>query len=183
MKIIDISKEMLSAEVFPGDTVPQLERVTAFEKYGFTTSDLRCCLHNGTHADAPRHIGENDGIDGISLEKCFGRCAVITVNGRLNSAIMRVLGGLSFKRALFKGAEIDMETAEKLSAMRFDLLGVDGLSVGDFNVHKSLLCSGAVILEGLNLKNVEDGEYIIAAFPLKIKGADGAPVRAVLIEE
>jgi arylformamidase len=39
-----------------------------------------------------------------------------------------------------------------------------------------------MILEGLELDNVKAGEYFLSAAPIKIKGADGSPVRAVLVE-
>jgi arylformamidase len=46
--------------------------------------------------------------------------------------------------------------------------------------HNALLRNGIAILEWLNLAGVEDGLYELSALPLKIKGGDGSPVRAVL---
>jgi len=64
------------------------------------------------------------------------------------------------------------------------LVGIDYLSVesveGDGEVHQTLLANGVLILEGLNLEEVEPGEYELICLPLKIKGGDGAPVRALL---
>ena len=42
--------------------------------------------------------------------------------------------------------------------------------------------SGMVLLEGLDLSGVEEGTYFLLAVPLKIDGADGSPVRAILLE-
>lgn len=50
MKIYDITRELLSASVYPGDTVPQL---TAKQQGTCTVSDINMCLHNATHIDAP----------------------------------------------------------------------------------------------------------------------------------
>jgi kynurenine formamidase len=45
-----------------------------------------------------------------------------------------------------------------------------------------LLEKGVVIIESLNLLNVTPGEYQLICLPLKLVGSDGAPARAVLIE-
>jgi arylformamidase len=61
---------------------------------------------------------------------------------------------------------------------------VDYLSVGQFDegpeAHRILLGAGVVVLEGLNLAGVEPGRYELLCLPMKLKGADGAPARAVL---
>ena len=49
-------------------------------------------------------------------------------------------------------------------------------------VHRQLLSSGMVLLEGLDLSGVEEGIYFLMAAPLKIDGADGSPVRAILLD-
>ncbi|HEX2769827.1 MAG TPA: cyclase family protein, partial [Geobacteraceae bacterium] len=51
---------------------------------------------------------------------------------------------------------------------------------GGGEVHRFLLDNGVVILEGLNLKGVTAGSYELICLPLKIRGGDGAPVRAIL---
>ena len=48
------------------------------------------------------------------------------------------------------------------------------------HVHRTLLGSGAVIIEGLNLSEVDPGDYELICLPLKIEGGDGAPARVVL---
>lgn len=184
MKIIDITKEMLSAEVYPGDTAPTVKSTITCEKGGFNTSDLTCCLHNGTHVDAPRHIDDKGiGANGIPLEKCFGKCAVITVNGKLDLKKVSQIKKTGLKKIILRGAEITPAAAFELSFLHLELIGTEAQSVGGLNVHKTFLKSGTVILEGVDLSRVQDGEYVISAFPLKINGADGTPVRAVLISE
>ncbi len=39
-----------------------------------------------------------------------------------------------------------------------------------------------MILEGLRLKDIEEGEYLLSAAPILIPGAEAAPVRAYLIK-
>lgn len=48
--------------------------------------------------------------------------------------------------------------------------------------HEVLLKKDVVIVEGLNLANVEEGNYTLYCLPLKIAHSDGAPARAILVE-
>ena len=64
-------------------------------------------------------------------------------------------------------------------------VGVDYLSIGGFGkdvveVHQVMLGAGIWVIEGLRLEDVEPGDYDLICLPLKIKGADGAPCRALL---
>ncbi|MBQ7086691.1 MAG: cyclase, partial [Clostridia bacterium] len=58
--------------------------------------------------------------------------------------------------------------------------------VGDENapmaVHKILLSQNIVLLEGVVLDEAKEGKYFLSAAPLNIKGFDGSPCRAYLIE-
>jgi arylformamidase len=79
------------------------------------------------------------------------------------------------------------EGAKWVVAAGIKLLGVDFLSVEQKGApghptHVELLSKGVVIVEGLNLGDVEPGEYMLAVLPLKIVNGDGGPARAVLIE-
>ena len=77
------------------------------------------------------------------------------------------------------------DAAEHLVENGIKVVGIDYLSVEKYNfvnpdVHRTLLGSGAVIIEGLNLSDVEPGNYELICLPLKIEGGDGAPARVVL---
>ena len=66
------------------------------------------------------------------------------------------------------------------------LIGIDRLSVDAFNsqvfpTHRQLLEAGVIIVEGLDLSGVPEGEYTLICMPLRITGGDGAPARAVLV--
>ncbi|WP_369405076.1 hypothetical protein [Piscibacillus salipiscarius] len=61
-----------------------------------------------------------------------------------------------------------------------DLPSVDPLDSKTLDTHHSLLQNGVHILEGLTLTDVKPGMYRLTALPLKIEGADGSPVRAIL---
>ena len=68
------------------------------------------------------------------------------------------------------------------------LVGVDYLSVEQFHsghhlTHRTLLERGIVIVEGLLLTEPPAGTYELICLPVKFAGLDGAPARAVLVEQ
>ena len=65
--------------------------------------------------------------------------------------------------------------------MGIDALGVERSQPGH-ETHLALLGHDIMVLEGLALKDVAEGRYLLIALPLLIDGADGAPARAVLVE-
>jgi arylformamidase len=50
----------------------------------------------------------------------------------------------------------------------------------DGRVHRTLLSADILIIEGLELRGIEPGEYTLIALPLPLEGADASPCRAVL---
>jgi arylformamidase len=65
------------------------------------------------------------------------------------------------------------------------LLGVDTPSVDarhskTLDVHHVLFAGGAFNIESLDLREIEDGEYELVAYPIRLHGLDAAPLRAVL---
>ncbi len=86
---------------------------------------------------------------------------------------------------------VSLELAEWCVAKRVRMLGVEPPSVADVNnleeltaVHKVLLEAGVVIVEGLaNLDQIRCEKVTFMAFPLKVAGGDGAPVRAFALED
>ncbi len=197
MKNYDISQEVFSCVVFPGDPAPKKHTLCSMEYgalYNLTTFSM--CAHNGTHVDAPRHfIKDGSAIDEISLEAFVGRAYVAEHSGALTAAdaeaILKRAGECdpeSAKRILIKGeAEVTLEAAEVFAASGILLLGNESQSVGPQSapmaVHIALLSRGAVLLEGIRLASVPEGAYLLSAAPLNLSGADGAPCRALLIDD
>ncbi len=189
MKIYDISQEVFSCVVYPGDSAPKaraVRRTAAGDLYNLT--DFSMCAHNGTHLDAPFHfLGEGKTVERIPLEKTVGPCLVVPCEGLLTGENAARILASGAKRILLKGnAVITEEIAETLAAAGIFLIGVEGQSVGEGSapiaVHKILLAKEVVLLEGLRLSQVPPGEYLLAAQPLNLAGADGAPCRAILME-
>jgi arylformamidase len=80
---------------------------------------------------------------------------------------------------------LSVEVVEELQARGLRLLGVDSPSVDareskTLDVHHALFHRGSIIVENLDLRAVPDGEYELVALPMRLVGADAAPVRAFL---
>lgn len=193
-RIIDISQEVLGCNVYPGDRKPQAiieKRINDNELYNL--SSFIMCAHNGTHIDAPFHfINNGKTIDQLALDKLIGWCNIIEYNGLMTKEdALNVINKLSYlessKRILFKGqAIITEEAASVFSTSNIYLIGVEMMSVGPLDtpmkVHKILLDKEIILLEGIILDNVKEGIYFLNCAPLNIKGFDGSPCRAILIE-
>ena len=196
MKIYDISQEVFSCQVYPGDPKPEKIEIASMEKgtlYNLTA--LHMCAHNGTHIDAPFHfIKEGKTVDALSLEALIGRAFVAEHHGVVSAEdaekILEKAEGMdaeAAKRILIKGdAEVSLEAAKAFAAAGIWLLGNESQTVGPENapmaVHLALLSVGVILLEGIRLSEVAEGVYLLNAAPLNLAGADGAPCRAVLID-
>lgn len=190
MKIYDISQEVFSCKVYPGDPRPSIQTLFATEKgdlYNLTAFSM--CAHNGTHIDAPFHfVGEGKTVEQMDLDTFVGNCYVARHHGdvtRANAvAILQRAEGAP--RILIAGpATVTAEAAEVFANAEIFLLGNEGQTVGPENapmqVHKILLEKDIALLEGIVLTDVPEGQYLLSAAPLCLAGADGAPCRAYLI--
>ena len=160
----------------------------------YNLSTLSLCAHNGTHVDAPLHFfRDGKSIDQIPLENFVGECYVAEHNGDVLVADAceilekaRKVGAQ--KLILIKGeATVTEEAARIFADANILLLGNESQSVGPLDspmaVHKILLSKNIVLLEGIVLDNAQEGRYVLNCAPLNIKGFEGSPCRAILIEE
>ncbi len=167
-------------------------------------SEICTSAHIGTHVDAPRHyLADGAGMETFPISAGVGRARVIAIH---DPELIRVSELKPYRltegeRVLFKTRNsekcwttskfqekfvyIPNQTAAYLADCCIQTVGVDYLSVGGYDTdgpetHRTLLRAGIWIIEGLNLKDVEPGDYDLICLPLKIVGSDGAPARAVL---
>lgn len=204
MSIIDISMTIdPKMIVYPGDTVPEFRPICTIEKSGCNMTEMKISSHTGTHIDAPSHfLKDKNSIEKVDLEKFIGLTQVVEVHTHtIDANVISNLVDKSVKRILFKTINsrflnmnkfskshvyLTEDGAEFLVSMNVILVGIDYITIErfgtpDFKVHKILLSANIPILEGLDLSDVNPGYYILVALPLKLKGLDGSPVRAVLI--
>lgn len=197
MKIFDISQELFSCAVFPGDQPPVRTVVESIEGGSiYNLTSLSLCAHNGTHVDAPYHFYK-DGktIDQLNLESVIGKCYVGYAKGPVTEEVAkrliekaRSLDREASKRILIRGdAFVTLEAAMVFTKEKVLLVGNESQTVGPLEapaaVHYELLRAEVVLLEGIRLSRVEEGVYWLNAAPLNLGGSDGAPCRAVLIKE
>jgi len=193
MHIYDISRELLSAPVYPGDPSPGTEHILRLQMGdGSNLTSFSQCSHNGTHIDAPLHFFEDgESVNELALDPFVGECTVITVSeGILTGDDIDEIIKNSSKRILFKGsgkAFLSQSAAFVLASENVVLVGTDAQSIaysGDETAtHKELLGKNIPILEGLDLSEVPvDGNYFLIALPLKIEGLEAAPARAALVD-
>jgi arylformamidase len=161
--------------------------------------------HVGTHADAPLHVRDGAaGSDELSLDAFIGSATVLDVSSLDGEIafenVAEAFANLSSERLLLKTGRgiaagafpedwpaLSSNCAQELLQRGLKLLGVDCPSVDlreskKLTVHHTLFAGGASILENLDLRSVTPGRYELIAVPVKLKGLDAAPVRAVLRE-
>ena len=202
--IYDITPTV-SAElaVFPGDTPYENSFLMTFPKGDhLSLSKIQTTVHLGAHADAPSHY-HKDGvsIEARRLELYMGKCQVITVETKTNHRIVPSDFTVSIQapRVLFKTNSfpnpnhwnndfmaLSIELIQHLKESKVKLVGIDTPSVDlsedtVLEVHNEIYRSDLAILEGIVLTDVEDGIYDLIALPLKLKGAEASPLRAVLL--
>ncbi|MFQ6136273.1 MAG: cyclase family protein [Candidatus Hydrothermarchaeales archaeon] len=210
MKILDISVPISEKmQIFPGDPEVEIKRVAEISKGDVANlSSILLGTHTGTHIDPPLHFIEDAmSIDEVPLEHLVGRAKVfdfsdieeeITARDLKNfddqihegSIILlktrnsELWGGMEFPEEFIY---LNKDASEYLAKKRIKTVGIDSLSIEKYGskttpTHLILLENNILIIEGLNLKDVSQGGYFFVGLPLKIKGGDGGPARAILIE-
>lgn len=190
MKIYDISQEVFSCSVYPGDPIPQKQMLcSTVEGDVYNLTAFSMCAHNGTHIDAPFHfLPDGKTVERLPLDAFVGDCFVACHQGDVTAEDARIIlqKAASAERILIAGdVTVTEAAAQVFGDSGIKLLGNEGVSVGPENapmaVHKILLSRGVVLLEGILLSNIAEGRYFLSAAPLNLAGADGAPCRAYLI--
>lgn len=192
--IIDISQEVFSCKVYPGDPEPTLHGLQSIEDGEvYNLSAFSMCSHNGTHVDAPAHfLKEGKRIHQMELESFVGDCYVachkgeVTENDAKNILIKAKNAGAKDRILLAGDLVVTAEAAEVFANAKIKLLGNESQSIGPeeapMAVHLILLRAEIVLLEGIVLNGVEEGKYFLSAAPLNLKGCEGSPCRAFLIK-
>ena len=202
---LTLTQRMRGVEFEPATAMPKDGWNTSIlHLYSHSGTHMDAPVHFGVSSET---------IDGISLERCIGPAWVIDAEDvqphglitieHIGSVAERFAPGESLliktgwssrsSQPEYRDAlpRISMELAEWCAQHKVKMLGVEQPAVADVNnldeitaVHRVLLEAGIVIVEGLtNLHAIEKERVLFMAFPLKISGGDGSPVRALVIEE
>ena len=210
MKIYDITIPIHPGmPVWPGDSGVRIEQESSIASgANANVSRLELGAHTGTHVDAPYHfVPTGVTLEAVPLEAFVGPAWVAEILGtNLVTAAHLESAGIppDTRRVLFKtdntriweraeGAferdfvALSPDAAQFLVDRDVSLVGIDYLSIAPFGdsrpTHQILLGAGVVVLEGVDLRAVAPGAYSLYCLPLKLVGVDGAPARAILVEE
>ncbi len=193
--IYDITQELFSCKVFPGDPAPKREVLGEIAK-GDTVNltAFSMCAHNGTHVDAPSHfLADGKTLDELDPAIFLGDCYVARHEGDVTAEdarrmLAKAVDAGAGERLLVAGkATVTLEAARIFADARLKLFGNESQTVGPENapmaVHLALLGADVVLLEGIVLARVPEGKYLLSAAPLNLGGCEGAPCRALLYGE
>jgi arylformamidase len=210
MEIYDISLPISeSMVIWPGDSPVRITHRSHLDRGDeLTVSRLDLGAHCGTHVDAPSHfIAGGVGVDALDLGVLIGPTLVVHAQD-VDALTAEVLERLAIppdtERLLLRTRNserwargettfdpnfvgITEDGARWLVARGIRLVGVDYMSVGPYTgwapTHHVLLGAAIVTVEGLDLSEIDPGVYQLVCLPLRITDGDGAPARAILIEQ
>lgn len=195
--------------VFPGDPPLAREVLLTHGRDGCHLERITLGTHCGTHMDAPYHFfADGLRIDDLPVSRLVGPGVRLDVSGHGAQSAIHAADLIRGRPEVAPGDFVLLMTgwdkfwgrprylqhpylaadgAQWLVERGVSLVGMDTPSPdrsegggGGHPVHRLLLGSGVLIVEnlrGLARIPAESGHY--AFLPLKLKGADGAPVRAV----
>ncbi|NLP34723.1 MAG: cyclase family protein [Clostridiales bacterium] len=164
-------------------------------------SRLEMNMHTGTHLDRSLHmLPGGTKIDSLKLEQVITKCKVLDLTSCLDKITSQDLKDKDISEGDFiilktrnsfddilEGDFIYLDDSgavflrdKKIKGVGIDSLGIER-SQPEHPTHIKLLESDIVILEGLRLKDIEEGEYLLVAAPINVPEAEAAPVRAVLL--
>jgi arylformamidase len=204
-QVFDISP-MLSSEtaVWPGDLRLSRNLMLRLEDgHSVELSSLQTTVHIGAHADAPSHyqVGA-PSIEAAELTTYFGACRVIHIRqgsqisardllAKIQPGDLRVLvrtdsfpNPYQFNEnfASFSAEMIDAAADAGVRLLGIDTPSIDPFHSKDLPAHHRLFERGLRNLECLDLSQVSEGEYELIALPLRLKGFDASPTRAILVQ-
>lgn len=160
-------------------------------------------VHTGTHVDAPLHmLAGGSTIESISLDRLVGPARVLDLThlkGYITKEDLVPYAIQRDERLLFKTTsslteEFDLEFvflredgAQYLTEIGVGLVATDALGIeraqAEYPTHRTLMRNDIIIVEGLRLKDVQAGNYMLVIAPLKLTGIDASPARAFLIAD
>ena len=169
-------------------------------------SRLDIDVHSGTHIDAPLHfIDGGKTTNEIDLNRLVGKCYIAelpksiikiepsdleklkipTNTSRLLLKTYNSHNNLWDESTFYKDfSALSADAAQWIVERKIDLIGIDYCSIQKFydppTTHQILLKNNIIILEGLDLRKVKQGEYDLTCLPISVSGIEGVPVRAIL---
>lgn len=197
-KIQDITWNLNeNTPIYPGDPPFSMEHIGNESRPYIKLTKITMGSHTGTHMDAPFHMLENGfKSNEVPISNLAGPVKVVQIAGR--NVEPEDVPEEGCERVLFKTSTIpysgkfrptfsfiSREAAELIVERKIKLVGIDYLSIDKYDfkepdAHWILLGKGITVIEALNLRNIDPGDYILVALPLNVS-TDAAPCRAILL--
>lgn len=196
--------------IYPGDPVPDIKPAAELDKDGYQVTALSIGSHTGTHVDAPFHFQkQGERIDESSLTKFMGPGVVLDVTGKqpgeeiilqdvaesldqiragdivlFHTGWPQYLGTDTYYHHPYLSVKIINRLLDKgVTTFFIDALNVDPPDGSAFPVHEAITSVNGIIGENFcNFDQIDFANPLIIAFPLRLQGLDGSPVRAVAVE-
>ena len=191
--------------VFPGMSLPKLEKPFKVEANGYAETLLTLLSHTGTHIDAPAHMqSTGKTLDSYPASSFIGKAIVIDVTGKneidfeslkiaekliksvdfvlFYSGWSKLWGNENYFRAF---PALNIEAAKWLASSGIKGIGLDCISAdvaesNDFPIHHLLFDENILIIENLKDPDKLLGKvFMFSCLPIKYENADGSPVRAI----
>lgn len=208
MKIFDISWPLSEKTTgYKDRKTVTFETYKTFQVDNFRQSRITLDAHSGTHVDAPSHfLDDGKAIDAVPLERLVGGALVLDLSHEPEAITREVLQKydavilpqhiilLKTTNSSTKADDpfianfvyLEASGAEYLRQKGVQAVGIDYLGIErnqpDHGTHTKLMQDGIVIVEGLRLFDVQEGEYFFCCLPLALQGLEAAPARAILIQ-
>lgn len=210
-KYIDLTTDMYDgAPTMPMDPKLSISWHCNLDNLGYNLSRVTTSTHQGTHIDSSRHFFyDGETIDTIALDRLIVRAIKIDLTHKKNKEAITPDDLKPYMDKIKPGCAIllhtgwdkqwpediffsdfpyvSVELAEWIRDQKIGLVGMDMPTPnGDAwkVVHETILRDGTLIVEGLaNMEQITADEFTFLALPLKLKGRDGSPIRAVAIED
>lgn len=207
MKVFDISWTISQdMSTYKNKKNVSFECIKSIQSDGANETRITLNTHTGTHIDAPLHfLADSASIDQLDPLACCGNAQVIDLTHVQEVITQQDIEHISFKQdsiALFKTknsyisetASFDYNfvyikscAAQYLAAKNIKAVGIDYLGIErnqkEHETHVAFMKRNIPIIEGLRLKDVSAGNYVLWCLPLKMQGLDAAPARALLIAQ
>jgi kynurenine formamidase len=208
-KIIDLTAEIYDrVPTMPMDPKCSVIEHCNLDTLGYNLTRVTFSTHQGTHVDAPFHFFyDGETVDKIDLSRYIVRAIKVDLTYKKPKEAITVKDLLKYENFIDKGLSLLLHTGwdKKMSQKEFfsdfpyitielskwfaqkkvKLIGMDlpCPNISDWKiVHQTLLGNSVLIVEGLvNMEEIEDKEFTFIALPLKIRGRDGSPVRAIAV--
>lgn len=206
MKIYDVSMTISKdIQVYKNkeEKKPVFTNASNFSNSSAYETNVKLNLHTGTHMDFPLHMIENGKTsDTLDIKQLIRKVKVLDLTHvkevidakdlmhfdlqKDDFVLLKTLN--SFEETFnYNFVYLNQNAATYLKNLHIKGVGIDALGIErDQNGHPThhiLMDKDIIIIEGLRLKEVKEGQYMMYALPIKMKAVEALLLSVILIEE